>query len=172
MRNLTSFGALVLSVAGHPAMAQESSATIPPGLAVGVTVDRFDVDQEYGYSAVTLHVSGLKPNNLSSEFAFSIFPRFLLVRQLVTNIDVGAAFNVTVPHAALLIRGGASGLFALGGGSVALPGVHIGASLLIKVDEKSAFRFDVIRRVFYSPDRTGTPSLTVGAGFTVLPGIR
>lgn len=171
MRTLASLGMLLI-VVGHPAMAQDSSAIIPAGVAVGITVDRFDVDREYGYMAATLHVSGLKPNNLSSEFAVSIFPRFLLARQLVTNLDVGAAFNVTVPHAALLIRGGASGLFALGGGSAALPGVHLGASLLIKVDEKSAFRFDVIRRVFYTPDRTGTPSLTIGAGFTVLPGIR
>ena len=171
MKTVASLGILLLVVAGRSARAQDTSAMIPAGLAIGVTLDKFDADREYGYMAATLHVSGLKPNNLSSEFAVSIFPRFLLARQLVTNLDVGAAFNVTLPHATVLIRGGASGLFALGGGSVALPGVHYGASLLIKAGDNGAFRFDVIRRVFYTPDRTSTPSLTIGAGFTVLPGI-
>ena len=171
MGKLALFGVLGMIGTGHPAMAQDSGASIPAGTAVGFTVDRFDVEREYGYTAVTLHVSGLKPKNLSSEFAFSLFPRFLLARQLVTNLDVGGALNLSFPRATLLLRGGASGLFALGGGSAALPGLHYGASLLIKVDDKSAFRFDLVRRVFYSSDRTATPSLTIGAGITVLPGI-
>jgi hypothetical protein len=103
--------------------------------------------------------------------AFSIFPRFLLARQLVTNLDMGGALNLTFPRATLLLRGGASGVFALGGGALARPGLHYGASLLIKVDDRSAFRFDLIRRIFYLSDRTATPSLTIGAGITVLPRI-
>lgn len=171
MKTLAAFAVLWTVMTGRSATAQDTSGTIPAGLAYGVTLDRFGVDQEYRYTAATIHISGLKPNNLSSEFAFSVFPQFLLARQLVANLDVGAAINIALPRSALLVRGGASGLFALGGGAAAVPGYHLGASLLIKLDGRGAFRFDVIRRVFHGFDRTSTPSMTIGVGFTVLPAI-
>ena len=173
MKYVASLGAMLALMGGPPALAQESGGPrLPAGPAFGVTMDRFDVGRESGHIAATVHVSGLKPNQLSSEFAVSVFPRFLLARVLVTNLDVGANFNLSFPRATLLIRGGASGLFALGGGAVALPGLHLGASLLIKADERGAFRLDLIHRTFYRQDGVAVPSLTIGAGFTLLPAIR
>jgi hypothetical protein len=127
---------------------------------------------DYHYGAATFHISALRPNNLTPEFAVSIFPRTLAAGVLITNLDVGGAINIPLPHATLLLRGGATGIFAFGrGGAMALPGVHYGASLLVRFAEKSGFRFDVLRRVYYLPYEYSSPTLTIGVGITSLPGL-
>ena len=172
MRNIAlALAVLALPLGPGPLAAQGDRSTIPSGTALGVTVDRFGVASEFSLVAATFHVSALNPGTLSPEFAISLFPQ-ALPAAVFTNIDVGAALNISLPHAVLLIRGGATGIFAFGSyGAAALPGAHYGASLLIRFAEKSGFRFDVIRHVYFDlyDYAASAPVLTIGIGITSLP---
>lgn len=172
MRIAAGLAGLLLVGGPESLHAQGGHTSIPPGTAFGVTIDRFGVGSDDHLGAATFHISALRPNNLTSEFAVSIFPRTLGAGVLITNLDVGAAINISLPHAMLLLRGGATGLFAFGsGGAMALPGAHYGASLLIQFAEKSGFRLDVLRRIYYMPYEYSNPTLTLGVGITSLPGL-
>ena len=164
------FMAAVLAL--HPVVsslhAQGSDARLPSGTALGVTADRFSIQSEYGVTALTFHVSSLHPNKLNPEFAVSLFPVTLGEGSMMGNVDLGGALNVPLPNATLLVRGGASGVFAFGRATGALPGVHYGVSLLVKVSPSSAIRFDVIRRIYGLPGFTSS-SLTLGFGISSLP---
>jgi hypothetical protein len=167
-----SVAGLSLVIMARPVQAQGNDASIPAGSAVGVTVDRFYFGPGNHFYAATVHISALKPNNLSSEFAIALFPQALAARVILTNIDVGGAINIPIHRATLLLRGGGSGLFALGAGArLALPAAHYGASLLIKTGEKDGIRLDVLRRVYFRQYEDSYPSLTIGVGFTSLPGL-
>lgn len=167
---LPMFAALGFCVPVTTLQAQGSDAHLPSGTALGITVDRFIIASEYSYTSATLHVSWLRPNKLTPEFGLSVFPGVLAEGFLITGVDVGAAFNVALPDATLLLRGGASGLFALGqGGAGALPAVHYGASLLFRIAERGAIRFDVLRRVYLVPIEGSEPTLSLGIGFSTLP---
>ena len=174
MRNIVlALAALALPFGSEALSAQGDPSTIPRGRALGITVDRFGVGDDFTLMAATLHVSALQPGNLSPEFAISLFPQTLPVA-VVSNIDLGGAINIPLPHAVLLIRGGATGIFAFGSsGGAALPGAHYGASLLIRFAEKSGFRFDLIRHVYFDLYEYGStaPVLTIGFGITSLPTI-
>jgi hypothetical protein len=167
------YRSLALLVAGAgPVAAQGSTTWLPAGTAIGVTVDRFAIE-DFGLLAGTFHVSSLKPNNLTPEFAISIFPQAFASMVVATNIDVGGAINLPLPHATLLLRGGVSGLFVFGNeGAGALPGVHYGASLLVKIAGKDGLRFDVVaRRAVFLPYGFSPALLSFGIGFTALPGL-
>ena len=173
MRTTVLCGSLALLLAGPGALtAQGSSAWLPAGRAIGVTVDRFVVD-DFGILAGTFHISSLKPNHFTPEFAISIFPQAFAAMVFVTNLDVGGAINIPLPQSTLLLRGGLSGLFALGGGgAAAVPGVHYGASLLVKIAGKDGLRFDVVARRAVYPHYGVSPAfVSVGVGFTSIPGI-
>ena len=173
MRTMVVCGSLALLLAEPGALAaQGNTAWLPAGKAIGVTVDRFQVE-EIGILAGTFHLSSLKPNHLTPEFAISVFPQAFSARIVVTNLDVGGAINIPLPQATLLLRGGLSGLFAFGaGGAGALPGVHYGASLLVKIGGKNGIRFDVVaRRAVYPPYGVSPAFLSFGVGITSLPGI-
>ena len=173
MRSLVSVGILLLAVALRPVRAQDRASWLPPGPALGITVDRFEFGDDFRQTAATIHVSSLKPNTLTPEFAASIFPRAIASRILFTNLDVGAALNVPMPGATLLARGGASGLFILSGsGANALGGVHFGASVLIKLEGRSGIRLDLVYRLYFTPYDQATGAVTLGLGITSLPAIR
>jgi hypothetical protein len=172
MRNIAlALAVLAMPLGTESLNAQGDPSTIPRGRALGITVDRFGVDADFNLMAATFHVSALHPGTLSPEFAISIFPQ-ALPAAVVSNVDLGGAINISLPHAVLLIRGGATGIFAFGSsGGAALPGAHYGVSLLIRFAEKSGFRFDVIRHVYFDLYEYGStaPVLTVGIGITSLP---
>lgn len=163
--------AMLLLVAAAPLHAQ-GSTWLPSGTAIGVTLDRFEVE-DFSLVAGTFHVSSLKPNHLTPEFAVAIFPQAFASMALITNLDVGGALNLPLPRATLLLRAGLSGLLIWGaGGGGALPGVHYGASLLIRIGEKDGIRFDAIaRRAVYPPYGVSAAYLSLGVGFTSIPGI-
>lgn len=165
-------GALLLAATGQ-IRAQGNTTWLPAGTAIGVTVDRFEVE-DFSLLAGTFHMTTLKPNNLTPEFAISVFPQAFAARVLVTNVDIGGAINLPLPRATLLLRGGVSGLFALGnGGGGALPGVHYGASLLVKIAGRDGVRFDVIARRAVIPSYGISPAyLSFGIGITSLPVLR
>lgn len=152
--------------------AQGDPARIPPGTALGITVDRFAIDDVH-LLAGTFHVSSLRPGSLTPEFGIGLFPQALSAMVLVTNLDVGGAFNIPLPHATLLLRGGVSGLFAFGsGGAGALPGVHYGASLLVRIAGRNGIRFDAIaRRAVFLPYGVSPPFFSLGVGITSLPAL-
>ena len=173
MRTAVVYYALLAVTIPAALPAQAAPARIPPGTALGVTVDRFEID-DVRLLAGTFHLSSLKPGNLTPEFAIGVFPQAISAMVLVTNLDVGAAFNVPLPHATLLLRGGASGLFAFGsGGAGALPGIHYGASLLVRIAGRNGIRFDAIaRRAVFLPYGVSSPFISLGVGITSLPGLR
>jgi hypothetical protein len=169
MRILMCVGALSLAAAGA-IQAQGGTARLPAGNAIGVTVDRFQVE-DFHLMAATFHLSSLQPNAFTPEFAISVFPQAFAAGILATNIDVGGAINLSLPRASLLLRGGLSGLFAMGsGGAAALPGIHYGASLLVKIAGGSGIRFDAIaRRAVLPPYGVSPAYLSLGVGITSLP---
>ena len=106
MRNVVlALAALALPLGSESLSAQGDPSTIPRGRALGVTVDRFGVGSDFTLMAATLHVSALHPENLSPEFAISLFPQ-ALPAAVVSNIDLGGALNIPLPYAMLLIRAG------------------------------------------------------------------
>ena len=172
MRHLLSGAAVLSLIVTAPGHAQGSTTWLAEGTAIGVTVDRFEVE-DFGLMAGTFHVSSLKPNHLTPEFAVSIFPQALAASALAANVDVGGALNIPLPRATLLLRAGLSGLFIAGaGGGGALPGVHYGASLLVKIAGKNGIRFDVVaRRGVYAPYGVSQAFLSFGIGITSIPGV-
>jgi hypothetical protein len=162
---------LLLGLASGPLAAQGNPAWIPEGTALGITVDRFAFGSENHVHAATFHVSTLRSNRLTPEFDASLFPSSLRAGVVVTNLDLGGAINLSLPHVTLLLRGGASGLFAFGTATGALPGAHYGASLLVRIEERSGFRIDVLRRVYFLPYELTPPMFSIGVGITSLPGI-
>jgi hypothetical protein len=173
MRPAVLWGSLLsLLLPGHLA-AQGNPAWIPEGTALGVTIDRFAIE-DVALVAGTFHVTLLKPNHLTPEFGVSIFPQAFASRVLATNIDVGGALNLPLPYATLLIRGGASGIFAFGsGGAGAIPGLHYGASLLVKFGSREAIRVDVLaRRAVWLPGEVSSPVVSLGFGISALPPVR
>ena len=172
MRSTATFGFLLLAMSSPALNAQESSTWIPSGTALGVTFDRFEAADGFRLVAGTFHVSSIKPNNLTPEFAVSIFPRAIASRVLLTNIDLGGAFNIPMPSATMLIRGGVSGLFLLGGGGAGgIGGAHYGLSLLLKFRDKNGIRLDLLHRLYFLPIDLGAGAVTLGVGITALPGI-
>lgn len=173
MKGLRLAGILLLVTAPSSLHAQDRNDWIPPGTALGVTLDRFVSVEGTSLVAGTFHVSTIKPNNLAPEFAVSIFPRAIASRVLLTNIDLGGALNVAMPSATLLLRGGVSGLFLLGGGGAgALGGAHYGVSLLLRFRDKNGIRLDLLHRLYFLPYDLGVGAVTLGVGITALPGIR
>ena len=173
MKHLALPGILLLTLGLGPVQAQDQADWLPPGSALGVTIDRFELDDDFHLTAATFHVSSLKPNTLTPEFAVSIFPQGIASGILFTNLDVGAARNIPMPHATLLLRGGASGLFLLGGeGGNGVGGVHLGASMLVKLEGRSGLRLDLTYRLYVIPHGKGTVGVTLGLGITSLPAIR
>ncbi len=160
---------MAAAMAVRPVQAQ--AAPIPPGTAWGLTVDRFSMDGS-ALPAGTFHVSILRPNRVTPEFSLSLFPEGLSEGVVVTNLDIGGALNVPMPGATLLLRGGVSGLFGFGrGGAAALPGLHYGASLLVKIHGKTGIRLDVVGRHYLALYDPTSALLTLGVGITALPAL-
>ena len=168
-RPITAVVLLVALARAHLA-AQVPAKPIPDGPAIGVTADRYSFDRT-SLTMVTLHLSALKHNSFSSEFALGVFPTALASGVVVTSVDVGGARNFSYSGATVLLRLGASGLFALSpsGGGGAFPAVHAGASALFAVGPQTAIRFDFTHRSFLIPYEGLMPTFSVGVGISGLP---
>jgi hypothetical protein len=160
-----------LSLLSSSLSAQRDDSLIPAGAAVGITLDRFLAGEEFRDHSATFHVSDLDPNSLTPEFGASVFARSLAAQSVIVNLDVGGAFNIAFPQLVLLIRGGASGMFAFGREQGGLPGVHYGISLLAKLRGRNGIRIDIIRRIYLLPSETLPATLTLGIGITSLPSL-
>jgi hypothetical protein len=149
-----------LSAQGEPSLLQ--------GRAIGGSIDRFSYE-EYSIAAFTIRYSGLRPGGLGPEVGVSLFPQGLPLAALILAPDLGGSFNVSVPGATLLLKGGASALTVLAPQAAGLRvGYHAGAGLLLRMDNRTGLRVDVIRH-FYQDAGETEAIWSIGLGFTTLP---
>jgi hypothetical protein len=101
------------------------------------------------------------------ELDAGLFPQVLPSALLVT-LDIGPGYNVSLPGATLVLRGGAGGIVGLGGGALLIPGAHVGASAIISLQSRGALRLDLLRH-FYLEEGELYPYWSLGLGFAILP---
>ncbi|MEP7326942.1 MAG: VTT domain-containing protein [Gemmatimonadota bacterium] len=150
----------------HQAMAQRDDMRIPDGPALGFTVDRFRLPEEADrFTTVTLHVTQLNAGGLSPNFAVGLFPTLFPAYEIVTSIDAGIGYNISLPRVTILPYLGASSLFEIGAYNSAGPiGLHVGVGVLINFSDNNAIRLDLTRREYFSQDRELRSSLSLGVG--------
>jgi membrane protein YqaA with SNARE-associated domain len=157
-----------LTTARH-LQAQEPALGTFDRAAKGVSVDRFTF-YGAGATAVTFRLSALRPNAVGTELGASLFPEALLAGGLILAPDLGAAYNLRLGSATLLVKAGGSAFMGLGGGFGFYPGVHAGAGLILPVEDRAGFRLDIIRH-YYQVENSTVPIWSVGVGITALPRI-
>jgi hypothetical protein len=138
------------------------------GRAIGAGIDRFSYE-EYSIPAFTFRYSDLRPGDLGPEVGVSLFPQALPLGGLILAPDIGGSFNVSLPGATLLLKGGASALTALAPLVVGVRfGFHVGGGLILRMDGRTGLRVDVIRH-FYQDAGETEGVWSIGLGFAVLP---
>ncbi|MBI4419688.1 MAG: hypothetical protein HY560_02600, partial [Gemmatimonadetes bacterium] len=84
---------------------------------------------------------------------------------LVLGPDLGIAYNVSLPGATLLLKGGGSAVVGIGdGGGGAFPGLHFGAALVARTGARTGLLLDVTEHIYL-----GVPVLSIGVGLVALP---
>lgn len=148
--------------------AQARPATLPRGSSFAITGSRFlfdGSDADAGINALTLRFTTLRPNGL----AFDVGAGLLVAGEAgAFSLEVGPAFNISIPGATLLLRAGGTGIVAGGGGVI---GGYAGVGVLFRVANGVGFRLDVARHQY----AIGSESLgawQLGGGIAVLPRIR
>jgi hypothetical protein len=159
---------LSLLAAVQPASSQSPFAPLPDGPVSGISVDRFHYEDAGGITGVCFHLSRLRHNGGGPELGVTVFPQYLQLPALVMAPDFGVAYNISLPAATLLLRGGGGALVGLGGGVHAFfPGAHLGGGALVHLDRGLALRADVLKR-WYLVDGGTEPYWSIGLGFSVL----
>jgi hypothetical protein len=159
---------LSLLAAAQPASSQSPFAHLPDGPAAGVSLDRFHCQDGGAITAVGFHLSRLRHNGAGPEFGVAVFPQYLQLPALVAAPDAGVAFNISLPAATLLLRGGVGAFVGLGRGvSAWFPGAHLGGGVLVHLDRHTAFRADVLKR-WYLVDSETERYWSIGLGFSAL----
>jgi hypothetical protein len=123
------------------------------GISVGAGLDRF-IYEGATATAFTYRRSDLRPGKLGPELSVSLFPEALIARALLFAPDLGAAYNMAIPRSTLLIKAGASGLVGLNTDIVFVPGAHLGAGILLRIDERTGIRIDAIRHYYFDTGET------------------
>jgi hypothetical protein len=169
-------GLIPMSVPVSSGHAQQFSGPPHPRFARGLSVDQFIYD-EAGLTAVSFRLSALRPSSLNTEIGISLFPSALQARALLLAPDFGAAYHLplatlgdtaTGNTATLLIKAGGSALTGLGHDFLFAPGVHLGGGLIVRIDDRTGVRIDVIRH-YYQIDGHTEPIWSIGLGITALP---
>jgi hypothetical protein len=146
--------------------AQELSSSRLEGISKGASLDRF-IYEGTGETAFSFRLSGLRPGGIGPELSVSFFPRALIARALLFAPDFGAAYNVSIPHATLLLKAGASALTGLASEVVFVPGAHLGAGIVVRIDERTGIRIDAARHLYFDTGETEA-IWSIGFGFTGL----
>jgi uncharacterized membrane protein YdjX (TVP38/TMEM64 family) len=147
--------------------AQEPAGSRLEGISRGVSIDRF-IYEGTGETAFSFRLSHLRPGRLGNELSVSVFPRLLAAQALIFAPDFGAAYNVSIPHATLLIKAGGSALTGLAADVVFVPGAHVGAGLVVRIDDRTGIRIDATRHFYMSTGETEA-IWSIGIGFAALP---
>lgn len=144
---------------------------LPDGFAYGGSMDRF-IENGFGTSTLSFRLSQLRQNSVGTEVGLSLFPQALVAGGLIIAPDLGAAYNISLPNATVLLKAGGSGLIGLGQGlAIAIPGLHLGAGLIVRAGPRAGVRFDVIRH-FYQYDGRTHGMWSLSFGLTLLPRVR
>src|SRR3954471_19930655 len=146
------WGCLVLVCGAGPIQwleAQGPADARLAGVSVGLGLDRFTYEGT-AETAFTYRRSDLRPGSLGSELSVSLFPRALIARALLFAPDLGAAYNISIPRSTLLIKAGASALIGLNTDIVFVPGAHLGAGIVLRIDERTGIRIDATRHHYFN----------------------
>jgi hypothetical protein len=87
---------------------------------------------------------------------------------VVWATDLGTVYNVSFPRMIVLIKGGASALTGLSTEAFFVPGVHLGAGVIIRLDNRTGLRLDGVRHLYFENGET-EPIWSIGLGFCTLP---
>jgi uncharacterized membrane protein YdjX (TVP38/TMEM64 family) len=146
----------------------QETRRLPDGFAMGGSMDRF-IENGFGTTTLSFRLSQLRQSSVGTEIGVSLFPEALVAAGLIIAPDLGAAYNVSLPNATVLLKAGGSGIIGLGQGlAVAIPGLHLGAGLNVRAGPRAGVRFDVIRH-FYQYDRRTLGMWSLSFGLTLLP---
>jgi hypothetical protein len=146
--------------------AQEPSISRLEGVSKGASLDRF-IYEGTGATAFSFRLSDLRPDRLGPELSVSFFPNALIARALLFAPDFGAAYNVSLPGATLLIKAGGSALTGLATDVVFVPGAHVGAGVVLRIGERTGIRIDATRHYYIDTGET-EGIWSVGFGLTAL----
>jgi hypothetical protein len=158
------------AVAVGPVAGQQPSKTGLEGTSKGVSLDRFLYDGT-GETAFSFRLTQLRPGRIGPDFSVSMFPQALAASALVWATDFGGAYNISAANTTILLKGGASALTGIARDLLFVPGVHVGAGLIIRLDTHTGIRLDGVRH-FYFEDGETEPIWSIGLGFCILPGVR
>lgn len=145
----------------------QASPSMLVGPAMGASMDRF-IYEGIGTTAISFRFSDLRPGGVGTELGISLFPQALPGGVLLVAPDLGASYQLSVPGATLLVKAGGSAIANLGTAEVLfLPGLHLGAGLVIQTDKRSGLRIDLIEH-FYRYSNEIERIWSIGLGFAVL----
>lgn len=151
-----------------PLAAQDTLPGLPPGYAVGATLEYYLADG-LTVPAVSVRGTGLAARRWTPAFGLGALLDQSEARFAALTFDLGTAYNQPVRGAHLLVEGGATGLFAVAEGtSATYVGGYLGIGAIVRVANGLGFRFGVSRRWFMTGDGPVGVSL-VSVGITALP---
>lgn len=157
---------VTLAVALAAACGSLATAQRPPdslawlrGSAVSLGFEQLRYEDD-GITLFALRATTLNPRAASVDFGLMAAAREGGAAFLA---DFGPAFNVALPDAVVLLRGGVSTIVA--GGLVA--GGYLGAGVIARFGEGVGLRLDLTRRYFTTGDET-VGLWGIGAGITIL----
>jgi uncharacterized membrane protein YdjX (TVP38/TMEM64 family) len=163
---LTCLGCSLAAASPQRVAAQEPSSSRLEGISKGASLDRF-IYEGTGETAFSFRLSGLRPGGLGPELCVSFFPKALIARALLFAPDFGAAYNLSIPGATLLIKGGGSALTGLATDVIFVPGAHVGAGIVVRIDERTGIRLDAARH-YYIDTGEIEAIWSIGFGLTAL----
>ena len=153
-----------------PLAAQQLAKTRLEGTSKGASLDRFLYDGA-GETAFSFRLTEFRPGAFGPDLSASMFPQALAVPALVWATDFGGAYNVSRSNMTILLKGGASALTGIANDILFVPGVHVGAALIIHLDNHTGMRLDGVRHYYFEDGET-EPIWSIGLGFCTLPGLR
>ena len=167
---------LALALALVPVtLAAQKASPLADGTAVGASVGRVSASDDQ-WTSVALNVTRLRQNRVGFELSLATIPMTVPLGMLVLAPDVGAAYNVSLPGATLLVKGGASLLLAgspygFAGGV----GGYFGAGAIVRLGPRVGLRLDVTQRYLSTDGDVASrtlPLLGMSMGLTSIPGAR
>lgn len=160
---------LALATVSRTAHAQGGAPHLPNGTTLGLSLTKFAerLSLDESVTALTFRSSVLRRNSIGLELDAGIFPQ-VLPSALIVTLDGGPGYNLSLPGATIVLRGGAGGIVGIGGGVLFVPGAHLGASAIVRLDARTALRLDLLRH-FYLTEGEVYPYWSLGLGFAVLP---
>jgi hypothetical protein len=159
-------GLLAVAALARPVRAQSTADLLTDGTAIGATVGTFRVDDEALWVG-SFHAYGLRAHRESAGFALAIPPQTWGDGVLLFP-DLGVAYNVSLPGATLLLKGGGSAVLGLGaGGPGAFPGLHLGTTILIQTGARVGLLIDATEHWYWADNAVRV--LSIGVGVTALP---